>query len=633
MTFEEAMSIMEPLMRAMAQFHERGVIHRDIKPSNIMLCKGVPCLIDFGISRRILEATTLSGDMSERSVVPRSSYTRGYGAPEQIIGEAGETELVDVYGVAATLYRMVTGVIPDDAEARLRHDLLQAPLDIGARVTKRQSDLIMQGLALQTLDRFQNMQVFLDRLNESRQEDSRKRENEGRRKKGILQGLLIPAGLFLGVVIIFLATRKWIPSVPDTSAQTKEGVGDVTGTQTDTEDSTDITGVPESPEVAALPSLSIIDAAGNSLFEMEEGYQGRSLGSRLFYDQMMEQVLEDLETVYGMDEEQAIAYTSSHALTVCSTIDPEVQERMDRAVSMCLDSASGLEAAAVMTDLKSGAVLAVNGGSMEDGIDRAATETEQPGSLFMIPAVYAPAFDRYGYTDISTASNKEYVTGRDTLVHNWDNSTSEKETYRYGIVNSLQCVAGHALRQLNEEHTVDIGRGAENSYSFLQELGFTTLTEYDCSEELAMGSLLKGVTLLETNTAFSVILGNGTLRAPKYYFRVEDQDGNVILDSFDSSADVYTGSIRQVMQEESCRRLQNVLQDTVENGTAAAVRISGKEVVAKTGASGFNRDVWVSGSMEGFLLSTWAGYRNDGSLYDLKLKNAKIVWKTIMEGQ
>ena len=528
---------------------------------------------------------------------------------------------------------MVTGIVPDDAEARQRNDLLQAPMDLGARVTKRQSDLIMQGLALDPRDRFQNMQVFLDLLNESRREDVRESENrdgkEGGRKKGFLQRLLVPAGMILGALILFMAVGKWMSS----SIRTKEDAGEDAGAQKAQEESADIAGLPETTKEDMLPSLAITDAAGNSIFSMKEGYKGGSLGSRLFYDHMMEQVLKDLETAYGMDEEQAIAYTSSHALTVCSTIDPENQDRMDRAVSMCLDSSSGLEAVAVMTDIKSGAVLAVNGGSLEDGIDRAAGETQQPGTLFMVPAVYAPTFDRYGYTDASTASNHEYVTGRDTLVHNWDNSTSEKETYRHGVVNSLQCVAGHALRQLNAEHAVDIERGVDNSFSFLQELGFTTLTEYDRAEELALGSLLKGVTLLETNTAFSVILGDGIFRAPKYYSRVEDQEGNIILDSFDSGADVYSGNIRPFMQEESCLRLQDVLQDTVEYGTAAAVGIRGRKVIAKTGASGYNRDVWVSGSTEGILLSTWAGYRDDGFLYDIKLNNAKIIWKTIMEGQ
>ena len=70
LTFREAMTIMEPPMRAMVQVHERGMIHRDIKPSNIMLCGETPYLIDFGISRKIMEATTLSGDMQGRSAAP-----------------------------------------------------------------------------------------------------------------------------------------------------------------------------------------------------------------------------------------------------------------------------------------------------------------------------------------------------------------------------------------------------------------------------------------------------------------------------------------------------------------------------------------------------------------------------------
>ena len=218
MSFRQAMQIMAPVMKALSAVHGHEIIHRDVKPSNIMLEKGVPCLIDFGISRKILEATTLSGDPAQRTRTIASSYTKGYAALEQITGEERETAAVDVYGAAATLYRMVTGASPDDALARQKQDYLLSPIDAGALVTKRQSDLIMKGLALHAGDRFQNMQVFLNLLEESLQDVEKKEPDRPRGLIFVFLGIL--AALCLLLLVFKLGTG---PSGSFGKPETAEG--------------------------------------------------------------------------------------------------------------------------------------------------------------------------------------------------------------------------------------------------------------------------------------------------------------------------------------------------------------------------------------------------------------------------
>ena len=71
---------------------------------------------------------------------------------------------MDSFLIVGIPYRMVTGMDPDDAEARLVRDILSSLFQLGAAVTEKQSDAIMTGLAMDTLVRFQTMQAFLTAL-------------------------------------------------------------------------------------------------------------------------------------------------------------------------------------------------------------------------------------------------------------------------------------------------------------------------------------------------------------------------------------------------------------------------------------------------------------------------------------
>ena len=242
LSFRQAMQIMGPVMKALAAVHSHDIIHRDVKPSNIMVENGVPCLIDFGISRKILETTTLSADSEKKIRTIASSYTMGYAAPEQITGEERETRAVDVYGAAATLYRMVTGLSPDDAGARLRNDFLTSPLDAGAVVSELQSDIIMQGLSLSVTERFQSMQVFLNLLEDSMKEPAGRKppvrkppvkEPSGQDGEKNGKALYMGAGVLAGLCLICLVLLllKVMPGLsgsgkaPESSAATSAGAG------------------------------------------------------------------------------------------------------------------------------------------------------------------------------------------------------------------------------------------------------------------------------------------------------------------------------------------------------------------------------------------------------------------------
>ncbi|MEE8408865.1 MAG: serine/threonine-protein kinase, partial [Myxococcota bacterium] len=85
-----------------------GIIHRDIKPENVIVDDhGIAKITDFGIARE----TVATGRMTDTGVGVGSIL---YASPEQIQGEGDHRS--DIYSLGCTLYFMLTGVDPFDAD-------------------------------------------------------------------------------------------------------------------------------------------------------------------------------------------------------------------------------------------------------------------------------------------------------------------------------------------------------------------------------------------------------------------------------------------------------------------------------------------------------------------------------------
>jgi len=94
------------LSRAVHYAHQRGILHRDMKPSNVLLdAAGEPLLTDFGLAKLIERDTRITHTMALLG-------TPAYISPEQAAGKKGLTTAVDVYGLGAVLYEMLSGVPP-----------------------------------------------------------------------------------------------------------------------------------------------------------------------------------------------------------------------------------------------------------------------------------------------------------------------------------------------------------------------------------------------------------------------------------------------------------------------------------------------------------------------------------------
>jgi serine/threonine protein kinase len=144
---------------ALEVVHQNNLLHRDIKPANIILRQGTQqvVLIDFGIAREFTAGITQ---------MHTSIASEGYAPIEQYIPQAKRTPATDVYGLAATLYTLLTAQIPVAATLRDRLPLA-SPVELRRELNPAVSQAVMQGMAVEAYSRPATVVEWLSLLNQA----------------------------------------------------------------------------------------------------------------------------------------------------------------------------------------------------------------------------------------------------------------------------------------------------------------------------------------------------------------------------------------------------------------------------------------------------------------------------------
>lgn len=149
----EAINYVRQIGAALQVIHANGLLHRDVKPQNIILRQGTNevILIDFGIAREF----TLGATQTHTSII-----STGYAPPEQYLAQAKRTPATDVYGLAATLYALLTAHVPVPSILRDRQPM-PAPRDLYPEITAATNQAVMRGMALEMQHRPQSVAEWL----------------------------------------------------------------------------------------------------------------------------------------------------------------------------------------------------------------------------------------------------------------------------------------------------------------------------------------------------------------------------------------------------------------------------------------------------------------------------------------
>ena len=151
---QEILKLIRPVVDALVQTHQQGVLHRDLTPGNILVREdGTIKLIDFGSAAEL--------ERSGGTVV----LTRKYAAVEQYGQEHGaQGPWTDVYGIAAVLYALLTGTEPQESVLRVYSDEMKPVRKCGVRLKKEQDTALENALTVDPAKRTQSMEEFRARL-------------------------------------------------------------------------------------------------------------------------------------------------------------------------------------------------------------------------------------------------------------------------------------------------------------------------------------------------------------------------------------------------------------------------------------------------------------------------------------
>jgi len=151
--------LLAPIVDALMYLHAQDppIVHRDITPANIIvpLRGGEAVLADFGSAKEYVAG-------SATSVVGHRSP--GYAALEQY--RTGTNTTTDIYGLGATLYALLTGLIPIDALSRVLGSVSEGvdPLKpahlLQPTVPLAVAEALQRAMSISSADRFETVEEF-----------------------------------------------------------------------------------------------------------------------------------------------------------------------------------------------------------------------------------------------------------------------------------------------------------------------------------------------------------------------------------------------------------------------------------------------------------------------------------------
>lgn len=194
LSFTETLKLLRTPILTLEELHQAQTLHRDISPENLMLSKdGKVKLIDFG------SAMESDREKKTRVLMVRAGYS-----PVEMYSSMGEDgPYSDVYAMAATIYKLITGVTPPPATDRLDNDPLVPPSALGVKdISREQEEALLKGMAVQLKNRCQTMKEFYQKLyGEEETAIDPKLKGRQRLLMGGIAAMLLVIVLGLGVLL------------------------------------------------------------------------------------------------------------------------------------------------------------------------------------------------------------------------------------------------------------------------------------------------------------------------------------------------------------------------------------------------------------------------------------------------
>ena len=205
LSWQDARDIFLPVVQAMEQVHQAGLIHRDLSPDHLMLQPdGGVQILDLGAAKDL----NLNSGVSSMQVAKS-----GFSPLEQYIQQGGSGTWTDVYAIAATIYYTLTGILPPSAVDRLSKDSLRWDLPQLKALPSGVLHALQKAMAIRSEDRPQTMQELYQSLAVSKGKAPGKKKTSAKPKQRKPWKMALIAAAALLVCAALAVGFLWKPVV------------------------------------------------------------------------------------------------------------------------------------------------------------------------------------------------------------------------------------------------------------------------------------------------------------------------------------------------------------------------------------------------------------------------------------
>ena len=291
----------------------------------------------------------------------------------------------------------------------------------------------------------------------------------------------------------------------------------------------------------------------------------------------------------------------------------------------------------VVMDPYTGRVLALSGGFSfkSSEFNRVSQALRQPGSAFK-PFVYALALEN-NYTPSSLVLDAPLVLAQGSDLKMWKPENYGKKFYgpstlRVGLEKSRNLMTVRIAQSL----------GVDKVASFSKDLGI-----YENPEELLSISLGSAeTTLMKLTSAYSAFINGGKLVLPILIDRVQDSEGNTILNNENRTCAncdqiSFTGkdypyiknNYKQIFSPQTAYQITSLLEGAVKRGTGKKLKSLNLNLAGKTGTTNKNTDAWFIGFTSNLVVGVYVGMDNPQPLgkFETGSRTALPVFKNFIK--
>lgn len=326
-----------------------------------------------------------------------------------------------------------------------------------------------------------------------------------------------------------------------------------------------------------------------------------------YIDELVSDLQRDLAKYYNISTDAASNMLYTEGLKIYCAMDVDAQKTLeDTALNIDKSSDPDLQIAMSMLGLDGRVIATVGSSNKRTGnmlFNRATDSVLQPGSSIKPVVVYSYAIEQkelYYSSFVNDAPLEKYKVVDGQYVsgpNNWYSGYKGQMLLPNAIEISSNGTAVQVMDMI----------GTSNAYDqVITFQGFTHLDESDRYNTggLSIGGLTGGVTVREMAAAYNYMGNGGLYYEPYTYYYVTDADDNIILSPQDNIP-------KQAYSPETAYIMNRLLHYNVTNSTntnAGLARVSGWDIIGKTGTTDEDKDSWFCGMSPYATLAIWTGF-------------------------